>query len=156
MTPHSTWSIFAYVNYHLQSFLSLLSIDGCPAMAGISFMLINVRVGLGWDVAPHSVDHLTINSSFGDLPTFRVVDSFSQRSLVTESAPYSPGRESSRYSRSTSVAVQSATRSAFENSSTPASSVMKMLTPGHTPRTPRFAFNRDKDKEEKLESVWLT
>ncbi|KAH6913344.1 hypothetical protein BKA70DRAFT_1026585, partial [Coprinopsis sp. MPI-PUGE-AT-0042] len=51
----SLWSIFVFINYHRQSFLSLLTFDGCPAMCGIAFMLINVRVGLGWDTSPYSL-----------------------------------------------------------------------------------------------------
>ncbi|TFK23628.1 hypothetical protein FA15DRAFT_705310 [Coprinopsis marcescibilis] len=64
----TAWSIFVFINYHLQSFLSIFTFDGGPAVAGIAFMLINVRVGLGWDTSPASAD----NPPAAGLPTFRV------------------------------------------------------------------------------------
>ncbi|EAU83100.2 hypothetical protein CC1G_11184 [Coprinopsis cinerea okayama7 len=102
----SAWSIFVLINYYHQNFLSLLTFSCCPAMAGISFMLINVRVGLGWDTAPDSIpiehnEHISGNINrgsgyafggadagygiggiaiLGGLPTFRVDMSGSQSS----------------------------------------------------------------------------
>ncbi|KZT05781.1 uncharacterized protein LAESUDRAFT_655170 [Laetiporus sulphureus 93-53] len=45
---YTTWTIFFLVTYEAQTNLQFVSNCGLPMVAGISFMLINVRVGLGW------------------------------------------------------------------------------------------------------------
>lgn len=87
----SLWSICVLINYYQQSFLSLLTFDCCPAMSGIAFMLINVRVGLGWDISPYSANHQQTTYSV-TLPTFKAVSlsrSSSQRSQAAVDWPYS-------------------------------------------------------------------
>jgi len=45
---YTAWTIFFFITYQFQSNIQFFAIDVYPSMAGISFMLINVRVGLGW------------------------------------------------------------------------------------------------------------
>ncbi|TFK25255.1 hypothetical protein FA15DRAFT_693875 [Coprinopsis marcescibilis] len=40
--------------YQSKSTISLLAFDNGPAVAGIAFMLINVRAALGWDIRPEA------------------------------------------------------------------------------------------------------
>ena len=40
--------MFFFISYQSHSNLQFVAVDSWPAMSGISFMLINVRVGLGW------------------------------------------------------------------------------------------------------------
>lgn len=40
--------MFFFISYQIHSNLQFVAVDSWPAMSGISFMLINVRVGLGW------------------------------------------------------------------------------------------------------------
>ncbi|TFK23626.1 hypothetical protein FA15DRAFT_656578 [Coprinopsis marcescibilis] len=47
----AAWTLFVVVAYYTNSPLMPLAFDGCPAVAGIAFMLINVRVGLGRDTS---------------------------------------------------------------------------------------------------------
>ncbi|KAJ6495199.1 hypothetical protein C8R45DRAFT_986337, partial [Mycena sanguinolenta] len=42
------WSLFYLVSYRAQSNLEFIVVDCSPAIAGISCMLIHVRVGMGW------------------------------------------------------------------------------------------------------------
>lgn len=44
----SAWIIFYFATFLARSHVQLVVLDCWPAVAGISFMLINVRVGLGW------------------------------------------------------------------------------------------------------------
>ncbi|TFK23629.1 hypothetical protein FA15DRAFT_705311 [Coprinopsis marcescibilis] len=74
----SAWSTFVFINYHLRSFLALMAFDGGPAMAGIAFMLINVRVGLGRDATPASIDGSNLPRT--GLPTFRVTATMTAKS----------------------------------------------------------------------------
>ncbi|TFK23625.1 hypothetical protein FA15DRAFT_744953 [Coprinopsis marcescibilis] len=52
----SAWTLFTFVTYQTNSALMPLAFDGCPAAAGIAFMLINVRVGLGRDTNPTTLN----------------------------------------------------------------------------------------------------
>ncbi|EIW79978.1 hypothetical protein CONPUDRAFT_58530 [Coniophora puteana RWD-64-598 SS2] len=45
---YTSWTIFFFGSYQSGSNMQFLAVDGWAAMAGISYMLINVRVGLGW------------------------------------------------------------------------------------------------------------
>ncbi|KAF9447256.1 hypothetical protein P691DRAFT_760938 [Macrolepiota fuliginosa MF-IS2] len=45
---YTSWMAVAFVLNLVKSPVEGLLIDSCPSVAGISFMLINVRVGLGW------------------------------------------------------------------------------------------------------------
>ncbi|KAF9067880.1 hypothetical protein BDP27DRAFT_1383836 [Rhodocollybia butyracea] len=47
-TIYTAWTIFFFISYLLKADIQFFAIDVFPSMAGISFMLINVRVGLGW------------------------------------------------------------------------------------------------------------
>ncbi|TFK25253.1 hypothetical protein FA15DRAFT_668625 [Coprinopsis marcescibilis] len=51
---HALWSMFSLVAYQTRSSLWCLAIDNAPAVSGIAFMLINVRVALGRDINPQS------------------------------------------------------------------------------------------------------
>lgn len=48
MATLRTWTIFFLTCYESRSNLQLLAIDAAGVFSGIAFMLINVRVGLGW------------------------------------------------------------------------------------------------------------
>ena len=43
-----SWTTVFFISYQAHSNLQFTAVDTWPAMSGISFMLINVRVGLGW------------------------------------------------------------------------------------------------------------
>ncbi|KZT05791.1 uncharacterized protein LAESUDRAFT_655097 [Laetiporus sulphureus 93-53] len=45
---YTIWTIFFLVTYETQSNLQFVTNETLPFVAGISFMLINVRVGMGW------------------------------------------------------------------------------------------------------------
>jgi hypothetical protein len=45
---YRAWTTFFFSSYQSQSNLQFVAVDCWPAMSGIAFMLINVRVGLGW------------------------------------------------------------------------------------------------------------
>ncbi|EPS94468.1 hypothetical protein FOMPIDRAFT_1134324 [Fomitopsis schrenkii] len=45
---YTMWTMFFFIAYQSHSNLQFVAVDSWPAMSGISFMLINVRVGLGW------------------------------------------------------------------------------------------------------------
>ncbi|KAF8993888.1 hypothetical protein BDQ17DRAFT_1392511 [Cyathus striatus] len=45
---YTSWTIFFFATYQSKSNLQFTAADGWSAMSGIAFMLINVRVGLGW------------------------------------------------------------------------------------------------------------
>jgi len=45
---YTSWTIFFFASYQSQSNLQFIAVDAWPAMSGIAFMFINVRVGLGW------------------------------------------------------------------------------------------------------------
>ncbi|KZT71226.1 hypothetical protein DAEQUDRAFT_810186 [Daedalea quercina L-15889] len=46
---YTVWTILFFVTYHVQSDLQYFVSESYCAMAGITFMLIHVRVGLGWE-----------------------------------------------------------------------------------------------------------
>ncbi|KAJ7579079.1 hypothetical protein C8J56DRAFT_1110143 [Mycena floridula] len=50
---YTTWTIFFFACYQSGSNLQFVSVDCWAVMAGISFMMINVRVGLGWAQKSH-------------------------------------------------------------------------------------------------------
>ncbi|CCM03959.1 uncharacterized protein FIBRA_06114 [Fibroporia radiculosa] len=53
---YTIWAIFFLVSYEVDSNLQFLSNETICIVAGISFMLINVRVGMGWEQkAPQSI-----------------------------------------------------------------------------------------------------
>jgi hypothetical protein len=45
---YTTWTIFFFATYQARSNVQYPAVDMWPQMSGIAFMLINVRVGLGW------------------------------------------------------------------------------------------------------------
>ncbi|KAF9062877.1 hypothetical protein BDP27DRAFT_1336090, partial [Rhodocollybia butyracea] len=45
---YTAWTIFFFITELLKTQIQHFAIDVFPSIAGISFMLINVRVGLGW------------------------------------------------------------------------------------------------------------
>ncbi|KAF9476886.1 hypothetical protein BDN70DRAFT_138739 [Pholiota conissans] len=45
---YTVWTTFFFASYQSESNLQFIAVDCWPAMSGIAFMLINVRVGLGW------------------------------------------------------------------------------------------------------------
>jgi len=45
---YTSWTIFFFASYRSKSNLQFIVVDTWPAMSGIAFTLINVRVGLGW------------------------------------------------------------------------------------------------------------
>ncbi|KZT01335.1 uncharacterized protein LAESUDRAFT_686826 [Laetiporus sulphureus 93-53] len=45
---YTSWTIFFFVTYQTGSNLQFTAVDTFAVISGISFMLINVRVGLGW------------------------------------------------------------------------------------------------------------
>ncbi|KAJ7600508.1 hypothetical protein C8J56DRAFT_767475 [Mycena floridula] len=45
---YTTWTIAFIISYELRSNIQFPIIDIGPSIAGISFMLINLRIGLGW------------------------------------------------------------------------------------------------------------
>ncbi|KAF8990611.1 hypothetical protein BDQ17DRAFT_1255653 [Cyathus striatus] len=45
---YTSWTIFFFASYQSRSNLQFIAVDAWPAMSGIAFTLINVRVGLGW------------------------------------------------------------------------------------------------------------
>ncbi|KAG2008097.1 hypothetical protein CC2G_013563 [Coprinopsis cinerea AmutBmut pab1-1] len=49
-TIHTAWSILTLVSYITQNNIAIMTLDMGPVVASIAFMLINVRVGLGWDI----------------------------------------------------------------------------------------------------------
>ena len=61
------------INYYQCSFLSLFTFDCCPAMLGIAFMLINVRVGLGSALTPEATT-TGIKAQVDNLPLKFVVN----------------------------------------------------------------------------------
>ena len=50
----SVWTILFFVTYHARSNLQYFASETYCAVAGITFMLIHVRVGLGWEQRAHS------------------------------------------------------------------------------------------------------
>lgn len=48
MGNYRTWTVFFAASYQSGSNLQFLASGCMPVVAGIAFMLINVRVGLGW------------------------------------------------------------------------------------------------------------
>ncbi|OBZ73541.1 hypothetical protein A0H81_05882 [Grifola frondosa] len=60
---YTSWTIFFFASYQSQSNLQFTAVDCWPAMSGIAFMLINVRVGLGW--AQRAQDPSTVHSGIG-------------------------------------------------------------------------------------------
>jgi hypothetical protein len=55
------WTAFFVATYQSQSNLQFIAIDCLSVISGIAFMLINVRVGLGW--AQNSINTSQVNSS---------------------------------------------------------------------------------------------
>ncbi|TFK25290.1 hypothetical protein FA15DRAFT_703837 [Coprinopsis marcescibilis] len=49
---HSVWTVLGFVTYQAEMPLAIIALETGPVVAGIAFMLINVRVGLGWDIRP--------------------------------------------------------------------------------------------------------
>ncbi|PCH37101.1 hypothetical protein WOLCODRAFT_109578 [Wolfiporia cocos MD-104 SS10] len=45
---YTAWTIFFFVTYEIRSNLQYLCSEAYCAIAGIAFMLINVRIGMGW------------------------------------------------------------------------------------------------------------
>ncbi|KZT01339.1 uncharacterized protein LAESUDRAFT_664142 [Laetiporus sulphureus 93-53] len=45
---YTSWTLFFFISYQSGSNLQFTAVDTWPSMSGIAFMLINVRVGLGW------------------------------------------------------------------------------------------------------------
>ncbi|KAJ4476519.1 hypothetical protein C8R41DRAFT_887287 [Lentinula lateritia] len=45
---YTAWTTFFFASYQSHSNLQFVAVDVWPCSAGIAFMLINVRVGLGW------------------------------------------------------------------------------------------------------------
>ncbi|KIY49889.1 hypothetical protein FISHEDRAFT_14909, partial [Fistulina hepatica ATCC 64428] len=45
---YTIWSIVFGSIYWVESSMQIVFLNSMPSIAGISFMLINVRVGLGW------------------------------------------------------------------------------------------------------------
>ncbi|KAH9934353.1 uncharacterized protein B0H18DRAFT_556634 [Fomitopsis serialis] len=45
---YTSWTTFFFISYQTHSNLQFTAVDTWAEMSGISFMLINVRVGLGW------------------------------------------------------------------------------------------------------------
>ncbi|KAJ7600509.1 hypothetical protein C8J56DRAFT_766933 [Mycena floridula] len=62
-----TWAIAFLISYELHSNLQFPIVDIAPAAAGISFMLINLRIGLGWaqQAAPMTAGSLTRIPEYG-------------------------------------------------------------------------------------------
>lgn len=61
------WTAFFTATYESQSNLQFITIDCLPVISGIAFMLINVRVGLGWaqnSIAASQVDS-TLHANSG-------------------------------------------------------------------------------------------
>ncbi|KAI0916097.1 hypothetical protein AcW1_010043 [Taiwanofungus camphoratus] len=50
---YTAWTVFFFVSYESHSNLQLISSETYSAVAGIAFMLINVRVGMGWALKAH-------------------------------------------------------------------------------------------------------
>ncbi|KZT01978.1 uncharacterized protein LAESUDRAFT_730689 [Laetiporus sulphureus 93-53] len=51
---YTAWNFFFFVAYQSRSNLQFTAVETLPFIAGIAFMLINVRVGLGW---AYTADH---------------------------------------------------------------------------------------------------
>ena len=69
---YTSWTVFFFGSYQSGSNMQFLAVDGWPAMAGISYMLINVRVGLGWassGASNHGRALTTTSQQYGQQPT---------------------------------------------------------------------------------------
>ncbi|TFK23613.1 hypothetical protein FA15DRAFT_459439 [Coprinopsis marcescibilis] len=85
------WTVFVFVAYHTNSPLINMAFDGCPAAAGIAFMLINVRVGLGRDTNPTMVNRVSgpplptfahsTTSDSSSIPSFKMAELASHKSF---------------------------------------------------------------------------
>ncbi|KAF9806387.1 hypothetical protein IEO21_08680 [Rhodonia placenta] len=60
---YTAWTILFFVTFLLQSNLAFFFSDTYSAIAGIAFMLINVRVGMGW--APRATIRSALSASIG-------------------------------------------------------------------------------------------
>ncbi|TFK33662.1 hypothetical protein BDQ12DRAFT_614878 [Crucibulum laeve] len=60
--PKYSWTLFFMITYISGSNLQFPAVDASPAVVGIAFMLINIRVGLGWSDEQHEVPSTNIYS----------------------------------------------------------------------------------------------
>jgi len=95
---HTTWNLFFFILYQTETNLQFTAIDLWAPISGIAFMLINLRVALGWAqraTSQHqfssSPARLSYQPSLGRQPSF-VYQSSSHYNGSMSSPPHSPHR----------------------------------------------------------------
>lgn len=68
-TIYSAYTIFYFVSYQVRSNIQFTAIDTLCTVCGITFMLVNVRVGLGWAQRAQSSTNPSSHSSSGSNAT---------------------------------------------------------------------------------------
>ncbi|EAU83063.2 hypothetical protein CC1G_12371 [Coprinopsis cinerea okayama7 len=137
----SAYTIFCFTIYYMRSPLTLLSLDLSPAMAGISFMLINVRIGLGWDTTPTVVQ--STDFSAGALPRFK--SSWKGTSGMTTSVGSACCTCVLRYNADAAKKVGLQSGSRIEEAESPTST---MVGTGSPPSCPRTTLRVDTDRQQ--------
>ncbi|KAF7352531.1 hypothetical protein MVEN_01218100 [Mycena venus] len=65
----SAWIVFGMITYAIKSVLEIFVLNTLATVAGISFMLINVRGALGWGHTNQSITGFSVNRAYPGIPS---------------------------------------------------------------------------------------